>query len=196
MHCTSKRRDHSYACRYNLHSMQSTTCQPCTHNGYIVESSGLRRVWIWHKDRLLTDRVGAWKAYVCNKPFSRLKFLFQHKTWVTGTTYPYFIKPRFNCLHGSLYPVFYLPVLHLLEANEGRSEETDKEVEGDRYKEGDEIANFHWVAERTVVVVEDGPEAEAVFWCYNRWHPRRRLLSHRFMSRRWFRGWYLGGKAC
>ena len=32
----------------------------------------------------------------------------------------------------------------------------------ERYKEGDEIANFLWMAVRTVVVVEDGPEAKAV----------------------------------
>ena len=41
-----------------------------------------------------------------------------------------------------------------------------EEVEGDRYEEVDEITNFLWmalwVAVRTVVVVEDGPEAEAV----------------------------------
>ena len=59
-------------------------------------------------------------------------------------------------------PVFSLPSIHLLEANEGRSEETEEEVAGDRYEEGDEIANFLWVAVRTVVVVKDGPEAEAV----------------------------------
>ena len=42
-------------------------------------------------------------------------------------------------------------------------QETEEEVEGDRYEEGDEIANFLWVvAVRTVVVVEDGPEAEVV----------------------------------
>ena len=62
----------------------------------------------------------------------------------------------------SWYPVFSLPAMHSLEANEGRSEKTEEEVEGDRYEEGDEIANFLWVAVRTVVVVEDGPEAEAV----------------------------------
>ena len=44
--------------------------------------------------------------------------------------------------------------MHSLEANEGRSEETEEEVEGDRHKEGDEIANFLWMAVRTVVVVE------------------------------------------
>ena len=43
-----------------------------------------------------------------------------------------------------------------------RSEKTEEEVEGDRYEEGDKIANFLLVAERTVVVVEDGPVAEAV----------------------------------
>ena len=53
--------------------------------------------------------------------------------------------------------------MHSLEANEGRSEETEEEVEGDRYQEGDEIVNFLWVAVRTVVVVEDGPEAEVVW---------------------------------
>ena len=53
--------------------------------------------------------------------------------------------------------------MHSLKANEGRSEETEEEVEGDRYEESDEIANFLWVAVRTAVVVEDGPEAEA-FW--------------------------------
>ena len=52
--------------------------------------------------------------------------------------------------------------MHSLEANEGRSEETQEEVKGDRYQEGDEIVNFLWVAVRTVVVVEDGPEAEVV----------------------------------
>ena len=62
----------------------------------------------------------------------------------------------------SRYHVFSLPAMHSLEANEGRSEETEEEVEGDRYDEGDEIANFLLVAVRTVVVVEDGPEAEAV----------------------------------
>ena len=62
----------------------------------------------------------------------------------------------------SRYPVFSLPAKHSLEANEGRSEETEEEVEGDRYQEGDEIVNFLWVAVRTVVVVEDGPEAEVV----------------------------------
>ena len=44
-----------------------------------------------------------------------------------------------------------------------RSEEREEEVEGDRYEEDDETANFLWVAVRTVVVVEDGPEAEAVW---------------------------------
>ena len=52
--------------------------------------------------------------------------------------------------------------MYSLKANKGRSEETEEEAEGDRYKEGDEIANFLWVAVRTVVVVEDIPEAEAV----------------------------------
>ena len=51
----------------------------------------------------------------------------------------------------SRYPVFFLPAMHLLEANEGRSKETEEGVEGDRYKEGDERANFLWVAVRTVV---------------------------------------------
>ena len=46
-------------------------------------------------------------------------------------------------------------------ANEDRSEERSEEV-GGRCQEGDEIVNFLWVAVRTVVVVEDGPEAEAV----------------------------------
>ena len=40
-------------------------------------------------------------------------------------------------------------------------EETEEKVEGDRYEEDDETANFLWVAVRTVVVVEDSPEAEA-----------------------------------
>ena len=53
--------------------------------------------------------------------------------------------------------------MHSLEANEGMSEEAKNEVEGDRYEEEvDEIANFFWVAVRTVVVVEYGPEVEAV----------------------------------
>ena len=52
--------------------------------------------------------------------------------------------------------------MHSLEANEGKSEETEEVVEGDRYEEGDEITNFLWVAVRIVVVVEDGLEAEAV----------------------------------
>ncbi len=52
--------------------------------------------------------------------------------------------------------------MHSLEANEGMSEEAKDEVEGDRYEEVDEIANFLWVAVRTVVVVEYGPEVEAV----------------------------------
>ena len=52
--------------------------------------------------------------------------------------------------------------MYSLEANEGKSEETKEEVEGDRY-EGDEIVNFLWVAVRTVVVVENGTEAEAVW---------------------------------
>ena len=60
------------------------------------------------------------------------------------------------------HPVFSLPAMHSIEANEGRSEETEEEVEGDRYEEGDEIANFLWLAVRTVVVVEDGLEAEAL----------------------------------
>ena len=59
----------------------------------------------------------------------------------------------------SQYPVFFLPAMHSLEANGGKSEETEEEVVGDRYEEGDEIANFLWVAVKTVVVVEDGPEA-------------------------------------
>ena len=62
----------------------------------------------------------------------------------------------------SRYPVFSLQAMHSLEANEGRSEDTEEEVEGDRSEEDDEIANFLWVAVRTVVVVEDGPETEAV----------------------------------
>ena len=62
----------------------------------------------------------------------------------------------------SRYPVFSLPAMHSLKANEGRSEETEEEVEGDKHEEGDEIANFLWMAVRTVAVVEDGPEAEAV----------------------------------
>ena len=60
------------------------------------------------------------------------------------------------------YPVFSLPAMHSLEANVNRSEETEEEVEEDRYEEGDEIANFLWVAVRTFVVVEDGSEAVAV----------------------------------
>ena len=52
--------------------------------------------------------------------------------------------------------------MHSLEANEGRSEETEEEVERNRYEGDDEIANFLWVAVRTVVVVKDGPEAKAV----------------------------------
>ena len=32
--------------------------------------------------------------------------------------------------------------MHSLEANEGRSEETEEEVEGGRHQEGDEIVNF------------------------------------------------------
>ena len=51
--------------------------------------------------------------------------------------------------------------MHSLEANESKSEETEEEVDGDRYEEGDEIVNFLWMAVRTVVV-EDGLEAEAV----------------------------------
>ena len=38
----------------------------------------------------------------------------------------------------SRYPVFSLPAIHSLEANEGRSEETDEEVEGDRYEDCNE----------------------------------------------------------
>ena len=38
----------------------------------------------------------------------------------------------------SQYPVFSLTAIHSLEANEGRSEETDEEVEGDRYEDGNE----------------------------------------------------------
>ena len=53
--------------------------------------------------------------------------------------------------------------MHSLKANEGRSEETEEEVEGGRYEEGDEIENFFWVAVKKVVVVKDGPEAEAVW---------------------------------
>ena len=48
--------------------------------------------------------------------------------------------------------------MHSLEANEGRSEETEEEVEGDRYEEGDEIANFFWVAVRTGVTTDGTPE--------------------------------------
>ena len=55
--------------------------------------------------------------------------------------------------------------MHSLEENEGRAEEMEEEVDRDRYEEGDEIVNFLWVAVRTVVVVEDGPEAEAVWTC-------------------------------
>ena len=32
--------------------------------------------------------------------------------------------------------------MHSLEANEGMSDKTEEEVEGDRYKEGNEMANF------------------------------------------------------
>ena len=39
---------------------------------------------------------------------------------------------------------------------------TEEEVKGARYEEGDEIANFLWVVVRIVVVVEDGPGAEAI----------------------------------
>ena len=53
--------------------------------------------------------------------------------------------------------------MHSFKANEGRSEETEEEGEEDRCEEGDEIANFLWVAVRTAVVFEDGPEAEAVW---------------------------------
>ena len=52
--------------------------------------------------------------------------------------------------------------MHSPETNEGRSEETEEEVEGDRYEEGDEIETFLWMAVGTVVEVEDGPEAENV----------------------------------
>ena len=58
--CMRKRGAHSYACRYNLHSMQFTTCQLFTHNGCFIESNSIRSVWIWHKDRPLTGLVGAW----------------------------------------------------------------------------------------------------------------------------------------
>ena len=50
-------------------------------------------------------------------------------------------------------PVFSLPAMHLHETNEGGSEETEEDVEGDRCEEGDEIANFYWVTVRTVVVM-------------------------------------------
>ena len=40
--------------------------------------------------------------------------------------------------------------MHSLEANEGSSEETEEEVEGDRYGEGDEVAKFLCVANRVV----------------------------------------------
>ena len=49
--------------------------------------------------------------------------------------------------------------MHSLETNEGRSGDR-RGGKGRRIEEGDEIANF--VAVKTVVVVEDGPEAEAV----------------------------------
>ena len=53
--------------------------------------------------------------------------------------------------------------MHSLKANEGRSEETEEEIERDGYKEGDEIVNFLWVVVRTVVVV--------------RWSRQRQRLS-------------------
>ena len=49
----------------------------------------------------------------------------------------------------SQYPVFSLPAMHSHEANEGSSEETEEDVEGDRCEEGDEIANFYWVTVRS-----------------------------------------------
>ena len=60
------------------------------------------------------------------------------------------------------YPKFSLSSKHSLEANEGRLEETEMGVEGDRYEVVYKIVNFLWVAWRTVVEVEDGPEGEAV----------------------------------
>ena len=50
-------------------------------------------------------------------------------------------------------PVFSLPAMHSHEANECSSEETEEDVEGDRWEEGDEIASFYWVTVRTVVVM-------------------------------------------
>ena len=76
--------------------------------------------------------------------------------------------------------------MHSLEANEGRLEETEKGLEGDRYEVVYKIVNFLWVAGRTVVVVEDGPEGEAVWTgCHISWWPKRRFTS-----------WYLGEKSC
>ena len=47
------------------------------------------------------------------------------------------------------YPVLSLPAMHSHEANEGSSEETEEDVEGDRCEEGEEIANFYWVTVRS-----------------------------------------------
>ena len=76
--------------------------------------------------------------------------------------------------------------MHSLEANEGRSEETEEEVEGDRYEEGDKIVNFLWVAVRTAVVVEDGPEARLYELVSQQMAPQKTVqgLSHQLMAQK------------
>ena len=60
----------------------------------------------------------------------------------------------------SWYTVFSLPAMHSLKANESRSLETEEEVEGDRYEEGDEQLPLGGC--ENSCCSEDGSEAEAV----------------------------------
>ena len=73
----------------------------------------------------------------------------------------------------SRYPVFSLPAMHSLEANEGRSsEEAEEEVEGNRYEEGDELPLGG--CENCFCSGRWSRDGGYLNWCHNRWQSRRR----------------------
>ena len=116
------------------------------------------------------------------RPFLDFKFLFQHELEWQAQHSPILLSPdSIASMLRNRYSVFSVPAMHSLEANEGRSEETEEEVQGDRYEEGDEIANFLLVAVRTVAVVELVPQQMA---------PQKTVqgLSHQLVAQKTVQG--------
>ena len=70
------------------------------------------------------------KAYVCNKPFSRLKFLISNSRleWQAQHSLILLSPDSIGSMLRSWYPVFSLPAMHSLEASEGKSEETEDDI--------------------------------------------------------------------